>query len=372
MKAENKVFAVKFLNYEIKSLSLHPTNIWIEKTVQNNFKSKTTQQTTMKTFIYSCFWVLCGGLVLTSCDDDDSIESEHETFTDHVRLDSICEQMSDGMYNKEFYSYNDRGLVDTIFVNPHYTINVAWRAVPSKKIFTYDAHDSLVSVVKCAKITDAGYVLQDKIEMSRDAMGRKTSECHYVFDENTGEWVVNDPSYEYSYDASGNLTTTICRYNSYVIERAEKYEFVYDARGNRTKNTYYIGSNDVWHEQSSYKYTYDAKNRLTLSDYANFDIRKKTVFNYDSKGNLISKVESTLEIENNQWKDSYKEVFVYNESGRMVSMTEYEHSNDAWMEVIKQTYSYDDKIHRTLTSTYHFMNGGWTKVSDKYYYYSAI
>lgn len=229
----------------------------------------------------------------------------------------VTAEIYDGVKTYE-YDYTDEGQLSKLTDNEN---NVEWNYqydMAGRVTAAHSDQDQLISYNYNNKnqlerfyVSDYYYIRSDT-RYTYDELGRvsQTSFPHFTYDE---------PVLSYNYDSFSRLTSAESEYSlefpgekmvtnySYITKNGnqtgmvESIDYIkYDAEGTATPksnisyeydangNVTCVYENDV----QTVKYYYDSLNRLIREDNANID--KTVVYNYDSSGDILSKVEHAL------------------------------------------------------------------------------
>ncbi len=253
--------------------------------------------------------------------------------------------------------------------------------------------------------------VKEKIEVSYDSNGNKTSEIHYDFE--NGEWVKNEAAssenkivhkkedvqegvyktIDETYDKNDKLISAIEIY--YWNEKpSKKTEITYNDDGNVAYAIAYDYVNDEWALFEQYNFTYvdSVLISLVISSYVNnaWIGREKHDYVYDENGNKIEEHDSkyvngkwivceklkkingqeqlklyyNLALNedgsfNNQWESEY------DENGNELLNIYQEYVNGEWVNKSKQEYAYDENGNLLSTIYSVYINETWN-YKDKF------
>ena len=229
----------------------------------------------------------------------------------------VTAEIYDGVKTYE-YDYTDEGQLSKLTDNENdvewnYQYDMAGRLTAAhsdkKQLISYNYNNK--NQLERFYVSDEYYIRSDT-RYTYDDLGRvsQTSFPHFTYDE---------PVLSYNYDSFSRLTSAESEYSiefpgekmvtnySYITKNGnqtgmvESIDYIkYDAEGTATPksnisyeydangNITCVYENDV----QTVKYYYDSLNRLIREDNANID--KTIVYNYDSSGDILSKVEYAL------------------------------------------------------------------------------
>lgn len=329
--------------------------------------------------------LLFGVLTLAACNDDDNIGgSGHKDKNTIVsRLDSTISQ-SNTYYGKTVYTYNEKGLVDTLFVITDMHSRSEFE--PSlnfydsyAEVYTYDANDSLIMTytfpIESKGISHDSY----KTIYIRNDKGQKISQFISNTNDENYEWYGGN-TWEYTYDASGRLVNSLNYYqyiNRGTKELRNKIEYTYDNKNNPLTEValqwsfYY----EDWTLNYSYEYTYNKSNQLVQSDEKSGSSSRITriVYAYDANGN--TSMENYYSSYNGEdWENYGQNIFEYDSFGHLVSITQYRNFYGAGMQdFFKSEFTYDAYGNEIESISYTpSYNGEWTLLQTNKSYYSII
>jgi hypothetical protein len=147
--------------------------------------------------------------------------------------------------------------------------------------------------------------------------------------------------------------------NQWQNERMNEY--AYDSKGN---NTYYresawIGDSNDYKPITSYSYTYNASNKVTLEIDTMFDISTPLIYKidytYDTKGNNTLK--TTSRWYGTQWQLSSKDEYTFDANNNNTLHISYDYDwNSTWIVNEKNEYSIDANGNPILVITYSWDN----------------
>lgn len=182
----------------------------------------------------------------------------------------------------------------------------------------------------------------------RDANGKTLKEHNTEYSNGT---LTRETINTYEYDANGRRTKE--HYGTYrngELASFYAYTYEYDANGNQTKYNYY--SSDAWREDKLvcvYEYTYNEQGLKTVSartDYGSSEdslYRTKEYYSYDQNGHKTEELYVVVG-EDGTERESSKTIYEGNEIGTKyvttLCLTQYK-SDDEWVDSYKEVYTYD-------------------------------
>jgi hypothetical protein len=226
------------------------------------------------------------------------------------------------------------------------------------------------------------FVLSEKTEYigCDRTTGESDLELGYAWDAVTKSWV-NSSKVEAFYE--GNDTTYIF---SNWDEDADtwvndsKTEFLHDEKGNRISLSYYDwnAETEKWVGRERDEYQYDDKGRCSMYIPRDWDSEiqdwvgkgRQTIYVYDTNGNRVSEISSSLDESGEKWEQRYKIEFTYGENGKV----ETEYIEDNYHSSVLKTkieYEYDEAGNCVLETRAVWENDNWKGTGRIEYTYDA-
>jgi len=146
---------------------------------------------------------------------------------------------------------------------------------------------------------------------------------HVAFASDFGGWWME----EYSYNANGNLVLII---NISESEGSWKEEYNYDVDGNLILTEFFRrdSDNDEWKQWRRMEDSYIESGNITLhivyiADEEQLRLDKRFEYDYNETGLVMSEIESSWSRSKNDWKNSNKIVYTYDEYNNLMLSIEY-------------------------------------------------
>lgn len=333
-------------------------------------------------FTFSLFW---GGAAFVACNDDDNmVNSGHnETESFVQRLDSTITQ-SNSYYGKRAYSYNEKGLVDTMFVIDDY--HTEFDFLPGlnhydsyAEAYTYDANDSLIRINSFPIGSEGISRYAYKTEYVRNDKGQKNSKITTEVGVEKNDYWYGEDRVEYSYDASGNLVSMLHYYlyvNQGTAENRNRIEYTYDNRNNKLTEVAYRWDfyNQDWEFYYNDSYTYNQKSQLVERVSCQSGSPKKRVtYSYDENGNCKLETHS-ITYDDLNWGTNEQIEFYYDDSNHLISTNQSRSVNGSlYFNVFYKTIiSYDAYGNETEANFYNFEELDWVLFQTRKSYYSVV
>ncbi len=202
-------------------------------------------------------------------------------------------------------------------------------------------------------------------EYAYDSKGNNTYYRRSYWFGNSNNYEPNT-SYSYTYNASNKVTLEIDTMFNGSTPQINKIDYTYDTKGNNTLKTTYNWYGSQWQLFSKDEYTFDANNNNTLhiSYYwsTTWIGNEKKEYTMDANGNPISTINYIWNVTLNQWINFTKSSTTYNSSINIsdVAAPFPQHGNAVSI-IIKNA--------PTNQISQNYTNGQWVNDSKTNYYY---
>ena len=238
----------------------------------------------------------------------------------HCRLDSVIVSMIDNEYSRSI-----------------------------KQALNYDANNYLTSMDLLMKMNGEGWMLRERTRYVNNANGMPVEIYGEYFD---NEWLIGTKSTQ-EYDTRGNCTlvteyTYDMETQQYILMQTKETQYDSQDRVQEENNTYYVDNQIYNIYRTSYEYgTWGVSVELkSVFSYGAWSETEKTVYTYDSKGQLIS-WDCTYPA-GGLWYGMSKQTFAYNDQGQMISSDYYNYGNNEPYLSTHSEYAYDAAGNQTV------------------------
>jgi len=224
---------------------------------------------------------------------------------------------------KDEYEYDTKGnLIKEIWYEI-YEGKIQWYAFTNWE-YCYDENDYLNYYINYDRdwITGEWYYF-GKGEYTYDSSGNEIMFLYFQWDENYSQWG-KVSKLDYTYDINGNLIQSISQeWNDSINQwiNYKKSESTYDGNGRMTNSMSYEWdeNNNQWNYFAKSEYTYDTNGNNTQnvsSQWINDQwlADRKYEYTYVANGNLINYISSDWVSDSNQWINTNKREYIYNNS----------------------------------------------------------
>ncbi len=208
-------------------------------------------------------------------------------------------------------------------------------ALSDRELFTYDSEGNMITYIWFVYDSVEMKMLPfDKETVKYDDEGNPTEIIWQIWDNESGHWL-NWGKFQLSYDGEGNLIQeTISDWDpdgNQWLEGA-RLDMTYDASGNILSEIWSVWDEDelkivpAWQEE----YLYEDGNLTTLNEYGweegDWVLFFRTIYSYDSAGNLIEELTQAWDSQGEAWIDFGKTLYTYDDNNRVILEEEWEFS----------------------------------------------
>ena len=215
-----------------------------------------------------------------------------------------------------------------------------------KSHFEYDAHLNCTRWTEYMDGSDGWFVLAF-YEYTYDDQDRMTSKTSH----NNGV-----TKYEYFYNEQSLVSEVIYSYfNGTNWYFRDKYNYEYDEEGNQTLYIQYDYEDGDWTEKEKKVWEYEGGLLQSMLHYLGNFAFEKLVYHYNEQGLCNEMIQSAYNAEpgqNQEWNEYYKELFEYDEAGKMLSRVKLNANSNGWYYREKTELAYDENNNCTNISIY--------------------
>ena len=281
-----------------------------------------------------------------------------------VTWDTVSKTYSENPYGLKFY-YDANG--NNTFRTFYFTNPLTQETGPFIKYTnTFNSNNKIILEKSTSKnLMTNQWENNNMNEYAYDSKGNNTYYRESYWNNSSNIYEPNT-SYSYTYNASNKVTVEIDTNTNGSSPQIRKIDYTYDTKGNNTLKTTYTWDGTQWKLSSKDEYTFDANNNNTLHISYNWSTtwigNEKKEYIMDANGNPISTINYIWNITLNQWIYGQKMEYTFDNSIKFsdVAIPFAQHGN---------AISIINKNAPTNEISQVYSNGLWVNDGKTNYYY---